>query len=205
MGGRERSGWVTDARIEAERLAVGSRTKAMIADSDNRVLWFSDYCVELITSIGTFTLSRLSLVDDTLTLRALTGLAPDAYIQMALQLAWYKSRGSFTATYETALTRAAFDKVRMETIRTLTDSEDSRMWVLSMTDPFASVCYRSFACFLRLIDKEGYDRARRAVRTLTAFSRRAATGSAFTRTAAQALMIRTDAGETSRAIRGPVV
>jgi hypothetical protein len=93
----------------------------------------------------------------------------------------------------------------METIRTLTDSEDSRMWVLSMTDPFASVCYRSFACFLRLIYKEGYDEARRAVQTLTAFSRPAATGSAFTRTAAQALMIRTDAGETSRAIRGPVV
>jgi hypothetical protein len=80
MGGRERSGWVTDARIEAERIAVGSRTKAMIADWDNRVLWFSDYCVELITSIGTLTLSRLSLVDDTLTLRASTGLAPDAHI-----------------------------------------------------------------------------------------------------------------------------
>ena len=55
---------------------------------------------------------------------------------MALQLAWYKSRGSFTATYETALTRA-FDKARTETIRSLT--EDSRAWVLSMADPVASV------------------------------------------------------------------
>jgi len=42
------------------------------------------------------------------------GLSPDAYVQMALQLAWYKTRGRFTATYETALTRA-FDKARIET------------------------------------------------------------------------------------------
>ncbi len=55
---------------------------------------------------------------------------------MALQLAWYNTRGSFTATYETALTRA-FDKARTETIRTL--SEDSRAWVLSMTDASAAV------------------------------------------------------------------
>jgi hypothetical protein len=75
---------------------------------------------------------------------------------MALQLAWYKSRGSFTATYETALTRA-FDKARTETIRTLT--EDSRAWVLSMVDPFASVRYRPFSRFLGLIEKEGFDEA----------------------------------------------
>jgi Choline/Carnitine o-acyltransferase len=69
------------------------------------------------------------------------GLPPDAYVQMALQLAWYKTRGSFTATYETALTRA-FDKARTETIRTL--SEDSRAWVLSMTDTSATVGSPSF-------------------------------------------------------------
>ena len=79
----------------------------------------------------------------TLTLPSAARLAPDAYIQMALQLAWYKSRGSFTATYETALTRA-FDKARTETIRTLT--EDSRAWVLSMADPLASVGYRLSVC-----------------------------------------------------------
>jgi carnitine O-acetyltransferase len=68
--------------------------------------------------------------------RNTAGLSPDAYVQMALQLAWYKTRGNFTATYETALTRA-FDKARTETIRTLT--EDSRAWVLSMTDKTATV------------------------------------------------------------------
>ena|ERR1700722_16671520 len=65
-------------------------------------------------------------------------LSPDAYIQMALQLAWYRSRGEFTATYETALTRM-FARGRTETIRTLT--VDSRAWVLSMVDRGASVCF----------------------------------------------------------------
>lgn len=55
---------------------------------------------------------------------------------MALQLAWYKTRGEFTATYETALTRM-FARGRTETIRTLT--VDSRAWVLSMVDDKASV------------------------------------------------------------------
>ena len=59
-------------------------------------------------------------------------MAPDAYIQMALQLAWYRTRGDFTATYETALTRL-FKHARTETIRTLT--ADSRAWVLAMGDP----------------------------------------------------------------------
>ena len=40
------------------------------------------------------TLSCLSLVDDTLTLRALAGLSPDAHMQMAHQLAWYNRVGA---------------------------------------------------------------------------------------------------------------
>jgi carnitine O-acetyltransferase len=55
---------------------------------------------------------------------------------MALQLTWYKTRGEFTATYETVLTRM-FARGRTETIRTLTT--DSRAWVLSMVDCEASV------------------------------------------------------------------
>lgn len=63
-------------------------------------------------------------------------MAPDAYIQQALQLAWYRTRGSFTATYETTLTRM-FKHGRTETIRTHTN--DSRAWVLAMMDPRSSV------------------------------------------------------------------
>ena len=64
-GGWERVDWVTDAHIEAECIAAESRAKSLIADSDDSVLWFSDYGVEWITSIGTsHTLSRLTLVND---------------------------------------------------------------------------------------------------------------------------------------------
>jgi carnitine O-acetyltransferase len=69
--GWERLDWVTDAHIEAECITAESRAKTLIADSDDSVLWFSDYGVEWITSIGT---STLSPVDDTLTLRAQLGL-----------------------------------------------------------------------------------------------------------------------------------
>lgn len=55
---------------------------------------------------------------------------------MALQLAWYQHRGEFTATYETVLTRM-FKRGRTETLRTY--SRESRLWVLSMMDPKATV------------------------------------------------------------------
>ena len=67
---------------------------------------------------------------------ALARLSPDAYIQMAMQLAWYRTQGSFTATYETALTRM-FKNGRTETIRTLT--AESREWVLAMMNPATPV------------------------------------------------------------------
>lgn len=55
---------------------------------------------------------------------------------MAMQLAWYRARGEFTATYETVLTRM-FKRGRTETLRTY--SHESRRWVLSMADPASSV------------------------------------------------------------------
>jgi len=66
----------------------------------------------------------------------LARLAPDAFIQMALQLAWYRLCGIFTATYETTLTRA-FHHGRTETVRSFTT--DSRAFVLAMSDMTASV------------------------------------------------------------------
>lgn len=70
----------------------------------------------------------------------LARLSPDAYIQLAMQLAWYRTRGEFTATYETALTRL-FKHGRTETIRSL--SSDSRQFVLAMLNPAFSVCVLS--------------------------------------------------------------
>lgn len=63
-------------------------------------------------------------------------LSIDAYVQMALQLAFYRIRGEFSATYETALTRS-FDRGRTETIRSYTT--ESRAFVLGMQDPSVAV------------------------------------------------------------------
>lgn len=74
-------------------------------------------------------------------------LSPDAFVQLAMQLAWYRTQGTFTATYETALTRM-FLHGRTETIRTL--SKNSRAFVLAMSNTNLSVssaihigCYHS--------------------------------------------------------------
>ena len=48
---------------------------------------------------------------------------------MALQLAWYRTRREFTATYDTVLTRI-FRRGRTEALRTFTN--ESRTWVLAM-------------------------------------------------------------------------
>jgi carnitine O-acetyltransferase len=69
-------------------------------------------------------------------------LSPDAYIQQALQLAWYKDQGYATATYETASTRMMLHG-RTDVIRTL--SVESRSFVKAMLDSSTDVstsCYR---------------------------------------------------------------
>lgn len=64
--------------------------------------------------------------------------SPDAYLQMALQLAYHKSHNAPVATYETASTRA-FLHGRTDVIRTL--SEESWQWVKAMRDGNRSVRY----------------------------------------------------------------
>ena len=50
--GWERLDWVTDAHIKAECVAAESRAERLIADSDDSVLWFSDYGTDWIKSVG---------------------------------------------------------------------------------------------------------------------------------------------------------
>ncbi|KAJ7707599.1 acyltransferase ChoActase/COT/CPT [Mycena rosella] len=109
--GWERLDWDVDAKFEAECSAALVRAKAIIDDSDANVFWFQEYGTDWI--------------------KAALKQSPDAYIQMVLQLAYFKTRGAFTATYETALTRM-FKRGRTETIRTFT--KESRAWVLGMVD-----------------------------------------------------------------------
>lgn len=60
------------------------------------------------------------------------GLSPDAYVQMIIQLAYYKMYGVSRATYESAQTRK-FAHGRTEVCRTV--SVDSVAWVKAMEDP----------------------------------------------------------------------
>ncbi|XP_064489584.1 carnitine O-palmitoyltransferase 1, liver isoform-like [Ornithodoros turicata] len=62
--------------------------------------------------------------------------SPDAYIQMALQLAYYRDAGKFSLTYEASMTRL-FREGRTETVRPVT--VESRSYVLAMQDPACSV------------------------------------------------------------------
>lgn len=72
--------------------------------------------------------------------RSLGKHSPDAYLQMALQLAYHKTHNVSVATYETASTRL-FLHGRTEVIRTL--SEDSWRWVRAMRDGKEDVSRRN--------------------------------------------------------------
>ncbi|RVE44943.1 hypothetical protein evm_010368 [Chilo suppressalis] len=63
-------------------------------------------------------------------------VSPDAYIQLILQLSYYRDAGRFCLTYEASMTRM-FREGRTETVRPCTiESSD---WVKSMVDPTVSV------------------------------------------------------------------
>ncbi|KAI0951280.1 hypothetical protein AcW1_008362 [Taiwanofungus camphoratus] len=160
-GGWERLDWVVDEHIDRECVAAEERARAIVADSDDGFLWYTTYGADWIKNTA-----RLS---------------PDAYVQMAIQLAWYRTRGCFTATYETALTRL-FKNGRTETIRTLT--ADSRAFVLAMVDPQSTAHTR-------------YSLLRRAIQTHTILTRHAATGRGIDRhlLGLQLMLQDIDAGE----------
>lgn len=62
-------------------------------------------------------------------------VSPDAYVQMAMQLAYFKDQGRHDATYESSMTRL-FLHGRTETIRPLT--ADAKAFVTAMLDPRAT-------------------------------------------------------------------
>lgn len=67
-------------------------------------------------------------------------MSPDAYIQMALQLAYYRDAGKFNLTYEASMTRL-FREGRTETVRPCTI--ESTEWVKAMENKEASVSARN--------------------------------------------------------------
>ncbi|CAD6904371.1 unnamed protein product [Tilletia laevis] len=77
--------WVLDAKAQTALVEAEERAGLTCADSDIRELWFDEYGSEWIKKVG--------------------GHAPDAYLQMVLQLAHAKVHGYQVVTYETASTR----------------------------------------------------------------------------------------------------
>uniref|UniRef100_A0A8C2C061 carnitine O-palmitoyltransferase n=1 Tax=Cyprinus carpio TaxID=7962 RepID=A0A8C2C061_CYPCA len=69
-------------------------------------------------------------------------ISPDAFIQIALQLAYYRNRGSFTLTYEASMTRL-FREGRTETVRSCTS--ESCTFVRALEEQFhKEVCRHLF-------------------------------------------------------------
>ncbi|XP_029978477.1 carnitine O-palmitoyltransferase 1, liver isoform-like isoform X2 [Sphaeramia orbicularis] len=69
-------------------------------------------------------------------------VSPDAFIQIALQLAYYRERGSFCLTYEASMTRL-FREGRTETVRSCTSESSAFVQALDGEEP-ADVSRRLF-------------------------------------------------------------
>lgn len=95
----ERLDFVASSHIETAIADATCRAEVLVADSDHDVLYF--------TTFGGDEIQRVS------------GYPPDAFVQLAMQLAYYRIHGRTTPVYETALTRS-FHHGRTETIRGLT-------------------------------------------------------------------------------------
>ncbi|XP_043800892.1 carnitine O-palmitoyltransferase 1, liver isoform isoform X2 [Apis laboriosa] len=68
----------------------------------------------------------------------INSMSPDAYIQMALQLAYFRDAGKFNLTYEASMTRL-FREGRTETVRPCTI--ESTNWVKAMENKDATDCF----------------------------------------------------------------
>ena len=128
--GWDRIDWVADAGIKREIHICQERNRKLMADSDASQLWWNEYGAEWIKEHGGNRLFALG------SRRAnfcpiLAGMSPDAYVQQALQLAYFRDQGYVTATYESASTRSTLQG-RTEAVRTL--STESRTFVKSMLD-----------------------------------------------------------------------
>jgi carnitine O-palmitoyltransferase 1, liver isoform len=92
-------------------------------------------------------------------------LSPDAFIQMALQLAYYRDFGKFSLTYEASMTRL-FREGRTETVRSCTI--ESSAWVKAMEDKSSNnderkrllqvACNKHQQLYLEAMTGKGIDR-----------------------------------------------
>ncbi|TPX34106.1 hypothetical protein SeMB42_g07377 [Synchytrium endobioticum] len=107
--------WKVNASITKAIENADRNAKKVIANSDLTVLRFTEYGSDYI--------------------KASVKTSPDAFSQMAIQLAFYRIHKTVTATYETVLTRK-FLHGRTECCRTC--SVESKAFVILMDDPNCS-------------------------------------------------------------------
>lgn len=113
--GFQREDFEISPEIADEIEACRARNQAILDDSDCQTLWWAEYGTDWIKKHGK--------------------VAPDAYIQQVLQLAWFRDQGYCVATYETASTRF-MKHGRTDVIRSL--SPESRAFVKLMQDKKAT-------------------------------------------------------------------
>ncbi|ORX80380.1 acyltransferase ChoActase/COT/CPT [Basidiobolus meristosporus CBS 931.73] len=105
----------TDPKLDKMIQDAHARAQQVIMDSTSTILQYKGYGTDFIKQYGK--------------------VSPDAYVQMAMQAAYYRAHRSVAATYETASTRM-FLHGRTETIRVLTN--EAKQFALKMNDPNAS-------------------------------------------------------------------
>lgn len=114
-GSVQRLKWVINDDLKTDLMDAQKNAVKILSDVDLRLLMHDAY--------GKGFIKRLKV-------------SPDAYIQMALQLAYYRDVGRLSLTYEASMTRL-YREGRTETVRPVTI--ESADWVYSMSDAKKSV------------------------------------------------------------------
>lgn len=172
----QRLNWVTDAKISDAIDAAETEIKALVEDSEGLMLWYDDYGTEWIKKVGK--------------------QSPDAYIQMAMQLAYRRMHGQGCPTYETASTRL-FLHGRTDVIRTY--SEDSQKWVEAMIAGGDS----GSSAFVQEA-KKLYDLLAKAIAAHNTYTREASTGKGIDRHLL-GLRLNLKAGESHPLLEEPLI
>lgn len=115
VNGLVRLKWRIDPELHSNLLDAQKNAVKILSDVDLRLLMHDAY--------GKGFIKRLKV-------------SPDAYIQMALQLAYYRDVKRLSLTYEASMTRL-YREGRTETVRPVT--VESAAWVYSMSDPTKTV------------------------------------------------------------------
>ncbi|XP_073346370.1 choline O-acetyltransferase-like [Pagrus major] len=136
--------WKCNPHIQGLIAGSGDRLKRLVNNLDMDVFTFKDYGKEFIKK---------------------QKMSPDAFIQVALQLAFYKCRGRLVSTYESASIRR-FQQGRVDNIRSATP--EALAFVRSMTDERAT-----------FTDAEKIKRLRDAINAQTNYTIAAITGMAI--------------------------